>query len=158
MRHTLFAACFLFIGSIAGFAQVIDEHHGQAYAFFATGVTAPDDSSFMHVGGGGEALIKRVGIGGEIGYLGPWDRLSDGFGVGNVNGSFNFRPGKVSPFVTGGYTLFFRNGTLNGYNFGGGVNYWLSGRTGLRFEVRDNVMPDYEDTHLVGFRFGVTFR
>ena len=54
--------------------------------------------------------------------------------------------------------MFFQSGTLNGYNFGGGVNYWLSDRAGLRFEVRDNVMPDYEDTHLVGFRFGVTFR
>ena len=158
MKNIMVAAGFLFLSSVVGFAQDADEHHGQGYAFFAPSVTSPGTQGFMHTGGGGEALIKRVGIGGEVGYLAPWRDLRDGIGVGSANGSFNLRPGKVSPFVTGGYSLFFRSGTANGYNFGGGVHYWLSDKTGLRFEVRDNVLPEYKDLHFVGFRVGVTFR
>jgi hypothetical protein len=159
MRHILVAASFLLMGSIAGFAQSTDEHRGQGYAFFAPGVsTSNRNSGFMHTGGGGEVLIKRVGIGGELGYLAPWRYLSDGIGVGSLNGSFNLKPGKISPFVTGGYTLFFRDGSANGYNFGAGVHYWFSDRAGLRFEVRDNVLPDYRDQNFVGFRIGVSFR
>jgi hypothetical protein len=155
-HHILVAVTFVFLGSVAGFAQ--EDHRGQGYAFFAPGVVSGGSGGFMHVGGGGEALIKRVGVGGEIGYLTPWESMSDGIGVGNVNGSFNFASGKIKPFVTGGYTLFFRSGTANGYNFGGGVNYWFSERAGLRFEVRDNVLPDSRDTHFVGFRVGIAFR
>ena len=158
MKNILLAAGFLFLGSISGFAQSSDEPKGQGYAFFAPGVATNGGPALMHVGGGGEALIKRVGVGGEIGYLTPWRSMSSGLGVGSVNGSFNLKPGKVSPFVTGGYTLFFRSGTANGYNFGGGVHYRLSDRTALRFEVRDNVLPDFKDQHFVGFRIGVTFR
>ena len=158
MKNIMLAAGLLFLGSMAGFAQTTEEHTAQGYAFFAPGVTAPGKEGFMHTGGGGEALIKRFGIGGELGFLAPWRYLSEGIGVGSVNGSFNLLPGKISPFVTGGYTLFFRSGTANGYNFGGGVHYWLTEGTGLRFEVRDNVLRDYGQQHFVGFRVGVTFR
>jgi hypothetical protein len=158
MKNILVAAGFLFLGSISGFAQSSEDHHAQGYIFFAPGVASGRTTGFMHAGGGGEALIKRVGIGGEIGYLTPWRYLSEGIGVGSVNGSFNLKPGKVSPFVTGGYTLVFRNGTASGYNFGGGVHYWLTERAAIRFEVRDNVVRDFHDQHFVGFRIGVTFR
>jgi hypothetical protein len=73
-----------------------------------------------------------------------------------------FRPktsdNKVEPFVTGGYTHFFRWGTPNGINFGGGVNYWFSNHVGLRFEVRDNARGNRPLHHFVGFRIGLTFR
>jgi hypothetical protein len=158
MKKILVAACCLFLGSVNGLAQGT-EHRAQGYGFFAPGVSSSGSGGFGHVGVGGEALIKRVGVGGEIGYLASWRSISGGLGVGSVNGSFNLKPGKISPFVTGGGTLFFRRGTANGYNFGGGVHYWLSDRAGLRFEVRDNVIPEYYgDQHLVGFRIGVVLR
>jgi hypothetical protein len=65
---------------------------------------------------------------------------------------------RLEPFVTGGYTLFFRSGTTNGANFGGGVNYWFKNRVGLRFEVRDTLSVEVRTVHFVGFRVGVTFR
>src|SRR5688572_27207450 len=158
MKKIVVAACFLFLGSVTGLAQG-PERRGQRYGFFAPGVSSARSTGFGHVGVGGEALFKRVGVGGEIGYLVPWRHLSEGMGVGSVNGSFNLKPGKISPFVTGGGTLFVMRGTASGYNFGGGVHYWLSDRAGLRFEVRDNVVPEYYgDEHFLGFRIGVVFR
>lgn len=158
MKKILVAACFLFLGSITGLAQGT-EHRGQGYGFFASGVSSGHSRGFGHVGVGGEVLIKRVGVGGEIGYLTPWRSRSEDMGVGSVNGSFNLKPGKISPFVTGGGTLFVIRGIATGYNFGGGVHYWLRDRVGLRFEVRDNVVPEYStDEHFVGFRIGVVFR
>jgi hypothetical protein len=140
--------------SITAFAQE-DTSRAQAHVFFAPGLSSSGGSSFTHFGGGGEALIKRFGVGGEIGYMSPWGSFSDGVGVFSPNASFYMPTGKLSPFVTGGYTLFFRNGTANGFNYGGGINYWFKERTALRFEVRDNVVSR---EHLVGFRVGLTFR
>jgi hypothetical protein len=157
MKKILVAGCFLILCSVTAWAQGT-EHRGQGYGFFAPGVSSGRSTGFAHAGVGGEVLIKRVGIGGEAGYLAPWRYLSEGIGVASVNGSFNLKPGRISPFVTGGYTLFFRSGTASGYNFGGGVHYWLRDRVGLRFEVRDNAVPDYYDQHFVGFRIGVVFR
>jgi hypothetical protein len=139
-----------------GFAQS-EGRRGQGYVFFAPGITSPDVSGFGHFGAGGEALLtRRVGIGSEVGYATPWSDFAAGIGLFSVNGSYNMGRGKLSPFLTGGYTLAFRNGTANGFNFGGGVNYWLRDRIGLRFEVRDNVIE--RDAHLVGFRVGLAFR
>jgi hypothetical protein len=80
-------------------------------------------------------------------------------GVVSANGLVPVSNRKVSPFVTAGYTLFFRDFTVNGFNFGGGTNYWFSESKGLRFEVRDNVASESGDTvHFVGFRVGLAFR
>lgn len=121
MKHILVTAVFMFLISTTGFAQSADGQNGQGYAFFAPSVAARGGAGLMHTGGGGEALIKRVGIGGELGYLTPWESLSSGLGVGSLNGSFNLKPGKISPFVTGGYTLFFRTGTANGISSASGL-------------------------------------
>jgi hypothetical protein len=76
--------------------------------------------------------------------------------------SYHFRPRsgeqKLVPFVTGGYTLFFRSGTANGFNFGGGVNYWFREHLGLRLEFRDNVSTTDATVHWLGFRVGLAFR
>jgi hypothetical protein len=62
--------------------------------------------------------------------------------VGSANLSYHFLSGtkdrKLEPFVTAGYTLFFRAGTSTGVNLGGGVNVWLTEHAALRLEVRDN--------------------
>jgi len=65
---------------------------------------------------------------------------------------------KADRFVTGGYTLMFRSGHLNLFNFGGGLNYWLSCRLGARIELRDHVYSaSSASAHCWGFRFGLAF-
>jgi hypothetical protein len=144
-------------------AQASDEHKGQGDVFFAPGTTSPEAIGTMHIGGGGEALVcKGLGLGGEVGYLAPWRSMGDGIGTFSPDVSYHFRPRdgerKLVPFITGGYTLFFRSGTANGFNFGGGVNYWFREHLGLRLEFRDNVSTTYATEHSLGFRVGLAFR
>ncbi len=132
--------------------------------YFAPGATSPGGTGTLHIGGGGEGLVaKGLGLGGDLGYGAPWRSFGDGIGTLSPNVSYHFlsrnREAKAEPFVTGGYTLFFRSGTANGFNFGGGVNWWFKEGVGLRFEVRDNVMVANGDTgHFIGFRIGLAFR
>lgn len=139
------------------------EYRGHGYAFGAVGGATGSSDPLFHVGAGGERLLyKGFGIGGELGYLWVGERPDAGLGVLSADAQYHFlnasRSGKVVPFVTGGYSLLFRSGALNGANFGGGVNYWFKERAGLRFEVRDHFLPQNADTHFIGFRVGITFR
>lgn len=132
--------------------------HG--YAFFAPGGSTSSgytDSNF-HLGFGGEGVFKGgFGVGGEVGYLTTRQNFDGGFGLASFNGTYHFnRRAKVVPFVTGGYSLAFRNGTAHLGNVGGGVNWWLRPRIGIKIEFRDHIHRD--DLHLWGFRFGVIFR
>lgn len=146
-------------------AKSKSDHRGYGYVFAAPGVSANEygSTATMQFGVGGEGLIKGgFGVGGEIGGLAPVQSFSEGFGVFSAGANYHFlnasKSGKVVPFVNGGYTMFFRNGVANGGHFGGGVNYWFKERVGLRFEVRDQVVYEFGNTHFVGFRFGLTFR
>ncbi|MDX2042392.1 MAG: hypothetical protein SF097_14310 [Acidobacteriota bacterium] len=141
------------------------ERRGYGYVFAAPGVVASEygSSATWQFGVGGEGLLKGgFGVGGEIGGLAPAQSFSEGFGVFSAGANYHFlkasKSGKVAPFVNGGYTMFFRNGVTNGGHFGGGANYWFKERVGLRFEVRDQVVSAFGNTHFVGFRFGLTFR
>jgi len=159
MKRSLAAIGFLMLMVSSVFAQ--DEHYGQGFVFFSPTVISHGEGSVAHFGGGGEALFKQVGVGGEIGYLTPWRYFSDGVGLFSANGSFHVpNISKVHPFVTAGYSLVFREGSANGFNFGGGVDYAMRERTGLRLEVRDNVFSNFgsENVHMIGFRVGFTFR
>jgi hypothetical protein len=144
-------------------AQSTDSRKGWGYVFFGAGVAA-DDGAFplFHVGGGGEGLINGgFGAGAEVGYIAPLEESSNGFGIFSANASYHFGgkdpSNKFVPFVTGGYSLGFRSGTAHGGNFGGGVQYWIRERVGLRFEVRDHIFSS-DSPHLLSFRFGVTLR
>lgn len=64
----------------------------------------------------------------------------------------------MDPFVTAGYTLFFRSGHANLWNFGGGLNYWFASRLGLKVELRDHIWPENGATHYWGVRIGLNFR
>jgi len=147
-------------------AQAADEHRGQGYVFFGPGAASGGGTlGTVHFGGGGEGLLyKGIGVGGELGFLAPNQRFSDGLAVLSLNGSYHFLPhqrtGKVAPFVTGGYSLFFRSGSANLYNFGGGIHYWFRERMGLRLEFRDHVLPTPggPSVHYWGFRMGLAFR
>jgi hypothetical protein len=106
-------------------------------------------------------VYKGLGVGGELGYVTPWHAFSNGLGVLSADGSYHFnRSEKVVPFVSSGYTLLFRSGSINGVNFGGGVNYWFRERVGLRLEFRDQVglSGGGSTTHFYGFRVGMSFR
>ena len=101
---------------------------------------------------------ERVGVGAELGVVGSWSN----YGMFSVNGYYHFadRSARVDPFVTGGYSLGFRSGTLNFGNFGGGVNLWLRESLGMRIEFRDHVhiSSRVSDFHYWGIRLGVVFR
>jgi len=140
-----------------------ENSYGYGYVFAAPGGASSGGGGTLHIGGGGEGILKNgVGIGAELGYIYPFEAIGDGLGTFSVNGSYHFlkasKSGKFAPFVTGGYTGFFRSGYANGCNFGGGVNYWFKKRVGLRFEFRDNVFAADGAAHLLNVRIGLTFR
>ena len=142
----------------------VQAQRSYGYGFGAIGAASVQgfNSSTVQLGLGGEKLFGfGLGAGGELGALGMTTRWpSTVLGVLNLNASYHFsRPDATfDPFVTGGYSLFFRTGTSNGGNFGGGVNYWFADRVGFRFEVRDQVAGRNPSVHFWGVRFGVTFR
>jgi opacity protein-like surface antigen len=157
MKKLMIASSLVLLMLQAAFAQET-KNGGQGYVFFAPGVASPGGDGTAHIGVGGELLFKGFGIGPELGYLTPVQSFGNGLGVFSPNLSYHFRTGKTEPFVTGGYSLFFRDGHAHGYNFGGGLNRWFTDRMGVRVEVRDNVLAEYRDTHFWGFRFGLSFR
>ena len=128
MRKICFGLLFSVLASASAFAQTSEEHKGRGYVFFAPGVTSLGGMGTMHIGGGGEGLVhKGLGVGAELGYMAPWRGFGEGIGAFSPNASYHFlsrnAEAKAEPFVTGGYTLFFRSGTANGLNFGAGVNW-----------------------------------
>jgi len=164
MKKLVLGVLVLMLIPLLAQAQTGQESKGHGYIYFAPGITAPESEGTLHIGGGGEGFFNRyLGAGAEVGYVAPYSSFSDGIGIFSPNVVARFRPksngNKVEPFVTGGYSLFFREGVVHGANAGGGVNWWFRERLGLRFEVRDNIMMESGETaHFVGFRFGFTFR
>jgi hypothetical protein len=162
MHKLVWVAALMMLIPVLASAQSQDVGRTQGYVFIAPGVRTSGTSAQLHVGGGVDALVyKGVGIGAELGYNGRLQAMRSGFGIFSVNGSYhlteNARPKQFDPFVTGGYSLFFRSGTANALNFGVGTNYWFSRKTGLRLEFRDNV-PFGGGGNFIGFRIGLTFR
>ena len=173
MKTLISTALLLIALSPSTSAQTSNSSRGQGYLFFAPGVargnsrlSSPEPGkttrAAVHIGGGGEGFVyKGLGVGAEIGAVGPLSDFSNYyFGVGSVNLSYHFLPSaterKLEPFVNLGYTLFFRAGVTHGVNAGVGINRWLNKNVALRFEVRDNVEGGHG--HLIGFRIGVTLK
>ena len=166
MKTLISTALLLIALSLSASAQTSDRSRGQGYLFFAPGLAdgnsrIPSGAS-IHIGGGGEGFVyKGFGVGVEIGAAGPLSDFSNHyFGMGSVNLSYHFLPSatepKLEPFVSLGYTLFFRAGLTHGGHAGFGLNRWLNKNVALRFEIRDDVEGGHG--HLVGFRIGVTLR
>jgi hypothetical protein len=116
----------------------------------------------LHLGGGVEQLFPhRVGVAAELGAVGSWRNYHTAIGMFSVNGTYHFMDrSRLDPFVTAGYSLGFRSGTLNFGNYGGGANIWLADHLGLRIEFRDHlhVSNRVPNLHYWGVRFGVAFR
>ena len=157
LLFTLFLVAFL---PSASFAQSSDAR-GWGYVFGGVGGRSADNAASLHVGGGGEALLyKGFGLGGEIGYFAPFESAGDGFGLASVNLGYHFKTKasqKVVPFVTGGYSVAFRNNSSSGGNVGGGVHYWMKDKVGLRFEFRDHIFSS-DSPRVYSFRVGFSFR
>ncbi len=141
---------------------------GHGYVFVAPGAATSFDCrsctfGTLHFGGGGEATFyKGLGIGAELGYLVPIENMSSGLGLASINAVYIFRSkgkAKLEPFLTGGGTLGFASGgAFGGINFGGGVQYWMRKRVGLRIEFRDHVPTESYSSHLFEGRVGFAFR
>lgn len=162
MRRLVMVVSFLVLGQAAAFGQTASDARGWGYGFGGVGGASGGSAATLHVGGGGEGLVyKGLGMGAEVGYLSAFENLGDGLGILSTNISYHFvKPAsnqKLVPFVTGGFSLAFRNGTSGGGNFGGGVQYWVRPHLGLRFEFRDHVFSS-DTPHLYGFRVGLSFR
>jgi hypothetical protein len=170
MKTLIYAAPLLIALSLSALAQTSNGSRGQGYLFIAPGKAINNyeigSGPFVHAGGGVDGFIyKGFGVGAEIGGFGN-DYV---VGIGSVNFSYHFLPGaterRIEPFVSAGYTLFFRAGVRSGVNVGVGINRWLNKNVALRFEVRDNfhgpggpVFGFSGGGHLIGFRIGMTFR
>lgn len=160
LRKLILAVITVIMCSGVSLAQDSSGSKGWGYLFGGVGARADDGAvPLLHVGAGGEGLLyKGLGVGAEIGYVAPLEDGSNGSGLFSTNVAYHFRRSeKVSPFVTGGYSLAFRGFASHGGNFGGGVQYWASDRVGLRFEFRDHIFSS-DSPHTVSFRFGVSFR
>ncbi|OFV94609.1 MAG: hypothetical protein A3F68_11130 [Acidobacteria bacterium RIFCSPLOWO2_12_FULL_54_10] len=127
-----------------------------------------EGARIQFLGGGGQGLLyKGFGAGADVGYLFPKESFGEGFGLLSTNGSYHFFTGreeqKVVPFVTAGHSLAFREGTANLFNFGGGVDFWMTQKAALRLEMRDHVWPGGDDccnptAHLILFKVGIVGR
>src|SRR5438093_4905784 len=143
MRYLTLAFCIATIGPrFALGGEPAKRSSGQGYVFAAPGAVVDPGGALamIHFGGGAEGNVyKGLGVGAELGFLGPMEYLREGVGLFSVNALYTFktRNPRLAPFVTGGYSLAFRGAVANGLNFGGGTHYWFSRRVGLRFEVRD---------------------
>jgi hypothetical protein len=133
------------------------------YVFVAPGAVTccGGSAATLHLGGGGDIILaKGLGVNLEIGALAPPRDLRSALGVFSAGGAYYFRHEKdlkLEPFVDGGYSLMFRSGHVNLFYVGGGVNYWLARRVGLRFEFRDHIWT-HERLHYWGLRVGLAFR
>ena len=59
-----------------------------------------------------------------------------------ANASYHFGApsGRIAPFATGGYAYGINSN--HGFDLGGGVNYWIRPKVGLRFEIRGTALKN----------------
>jgi hypothetical protein len=142
------------------------------YLFAGPGaVTASGLSTAVLHGGVGFEVRLPAGLaaGAEAGVLSNVERTGVVV-IGSVNGYYHFihkRSRKLDPFITGGYTGIISDGSVNAFNFGGGVNWWFVRHLGLKLEFRNHVTRQSfsfvstrtsETIQLPEFRVGIAIR
>lgn len=157
---TIAALAATFLSAQVAQAQQVSKSQGYVYQGFS-GSFVDAGYTAGQTGVGGEGVFwKGISVGGDLSAVYPLRCGSCVIGVANVNGGFHFNAGradrKLEPFVTAGYSLFFRGETASGYNYGGGVVYWFKPKLGLRLEVRDHRIDTYQV--FTQFRIGLSFR
>ena len=156
--------CFLVLVSSLAYPQSVEitPKPAYGYALFTPGATLGDGAAAtLTIGAGAEGLIKGgFGAGADVSYLFyPAGGFREGFGLLSPGVIYQFNPArKTVPFVTGGYSLAFRDGTLNLIHYGGGFNHWFNNHYGLRFEVRNHTQTRSAEYHLLQFRVAFLFR
>jgi hypothetical protein len=140
------------------------------YAFIApTSDTASTGTrSAYAVGGGVEQLLGQllkfpVGAGADLKALIPGSgKANNTVGIASFNPYIHrWLTPKWDVYVAPGYSLIFRDFTANGWNVGGGFNYWFRENTGLTWEVREEAgkhTPQFVENHYLEIRIGLTFR
>jgi hypothetical protein len=161
---TIVVASFVLVSGTAAGQEAGPGPRWQPYTFAAPGGIS-NAGTTLHLGGGADVLIwKGLGASVEGGYVGPIRSMDYGIGLVSANALYQFgRPGrtKVTPFVTGGYSVGFRSSAGDAVNVGAGANYWITERTALRFEVRDHVPIGsgiIRGVDIWGVRVGFTWR
>jgi len=154
---------FLVVGIVLfGFTASASAQRSLGYWFAAPGgiTTNGRTTGAIQLGAGGEiAVWKGASIGIEGGAIGPFDKYVDNVqGIASLDGVYHFlhsKPERFDPFAETGYSLLFRKGTANLWNYGGGLNYWASPHMAFRAEVRDQVQGG--PVHYWAIRFGISF-
>ena len=135
-----------------------------------TATAAAGSNNTYAAGGGLEHRFNNFwGAGLDLAGILPGGGKIIGNTVGTFspNGYFHFphsgcEVSKWDLYATGGYSLFFRDFTANGFNAGGGLNYWFQERLGLMVEFRFLKVlgsnPPTPDSDYYEIRFGLTFR
>ena len=120
---------------------------------------ATGSNSFQIGGGIDHYVYKGLSLGGE---------LSEAFGGGvgasvtilSPTVSYHFpvdKEGHFDPFATTGYSHFFignGNPDINTGNIGGGLNYWVTNKVGLRFVIDEHIAGSGS---IFGLRGGIVF-
>jgi hypothetical protein len=132
---------------------------GLGYVFLAAGM-CQHGVLLGGTGGGGEVAVYRgLTVGGDAGAYSFTDTYA--FGVGAVNATYHFagpnRRRGPDPFITGGWSMAFAPGGFygGGANVGGGLNYWVRDRVGIRWEARGHTI---DGEFMLISRFGFSFR
>jgi hypothetical protein len=124
------------------------------------------NGDFVQVGGGGEGRVtERFALGADVMVLLPVNnQYALTTGVLSFTPAYHFArsdaKSKLDPFVGGGLSgIIGRGGGAVALHYGGGANYWLNRRLGLRFEFRHHIWsPEGGETiNVVGLRAGITF-
>ena len=165
--------CALALGASSSRSADAQSLSGNMFAGAGVFKCCEGDTGAWQVGGGVDVPVAAgVSVGGDFGLVGP---TGDGIvpdrsgyaSFGNVfllsfNGSYHFNrhdAHQPRPFLTGGIGETFRNGdATGGLNVGGGIDWWLRERRGVRVEVRDQLLGEFGTTHLVTLRIGLLFR
>lgn len=119
-RGTIIAVLMVLLIPSIAFAQVQSERKGWGYGYVGFGGVAPNGSTVtLTLGGGGERLVyKNLAAGAELASITPIGSFDEGFGLLSTNASYHFGGNdssrKTIPFVSGGYSLLFRDGTKSG--------------------------------------------
>lgn len=125
------------------------------------------NGTLVYLGGGVESRIgNNFAMGGERRAL---SKITSGggytAGMAAATPAFHFMakdsPSKFDPFINGGVSVMFNTGSVSlpMALFGGGLNYSVSPRLGMRFEYRDHVWsPEAEEwVQLAAFRVGMVY-
>jgi len=119
--------------------------------------------TFVYLGGGVESRIgNKFAMGGEVGAISRVDS-SYTAGMATATPAVHFAAkdsqSKFDPFINGGVSVLFNTGSVSlpMVHFGGGVNYSVNPRLGMRFEYRHHIWSDEGVVQLSAFRLGIVY-